>query len=103
MFDSFTVGGHGGSGKDTSNTGARCRHLPSGASGEGREHRSWIKNREAAFRKMAESSAFKAWHKLETARRMGRPSVDSLVDAAMEDRNLRVEVKDDAGKWTECR
>lgn len=70
-METFSVGGHGGSGKDTSNSGVRLRHPPSGAVGEGREARSNTLNRRAAFLKLAESPKFKAWHKIECARRMG--------------------------------
>ncbi len=48
---------------------------------------------------MAETPKFKAWHKLETARRLGKPSIDEVVDEAMKEKNLRVEVKDEEGKW----
>lgn len=99
IWQNFTVGGHGGSGKDTSNTGVRCIHKLSGAVGEGREERSQLANRQSAFRKMAGSTQFKVWLKMETARRLGQPSVEALVDNAMRDSNLRVEVKNNSGNW----
>jgi hypothetical protein len=45
----FTVGGHGGSGKDTSNNGCRVIHRASGAVGEGREYRSLTKKSRRCF------------------------------------------------------
>jgi protein subunit release factor A len=54
-IQTFTVPGPGGGGKDTSNTGVRLIHRDSGAVGEGREHRSNSKNREAAFKKLVNS------------------------------------------------
>lgn len=72
-MQTFSVGGHGGSGKDTSNSGVRLIHRESGAVGEGREHRSNSKNRESAFLKLVNSKKFKDWHRIECARRMGKP------------------------------
>lgn len=76
-MQTFSVGGHGGSGKDTSNSGVRLIHRDSGAVGEGREHRTNHQNRQSAFRKLIDSSRFKAWHKLECARRMGQPIAET--------------------------
>lgn len=70
-MQTFRVGGAGGGGKDTSSSGVRLIHPPSGAVGEGREHRSVTINRRDAFLRLANSEKFKAWHKLECARRMG--------------------------------
>jgi protein subunit release factor A len=91
-FQYFTVSGHGGSGKDTSNTGARCIHRASGATGEGREERSQLKNRQSAFGKCVKSKKFQAWHKLETMRRLGLlKDIESRVDEQMKDKNLKIE------------
>jgi protein subunit release factor A len=60
----FTVSGHGGGGKDTSNTGVRVVHPPSGAVGIGRDERSQRRNRVAAFRRMAKTPAFQAWARM---------------------------------------
>ena len=90
-MQTFSVGGHGGSGKDTSNSGVRLIHLPSGAFGEGREHRTNTQNKRSAFLKLVNSEKFKKWHKAECAKRMGlkikEPPAEILtrVDRAMEE------------------
>jgi len=76
-MQTFTVGGNGGGGKDTSNSGVRLIHKDSGAVGEGREHRTNTQNKKSAFLKLVESPKFKAWHKLETAKRLNKPVVES--------------------------
>lgn len=101
-MQTFSVGGHGGGGKDTSNSGVRLVHRDSGAVGEGREHRSNTANRRAAFERLVATGKFKAWHKLECARRMGQPipetpeqirqRIDREVDAGMADGTIRIEV-----------
>ena len=97
----FSVGGPGGGGKDTSNTGVRIVHRASGATGEGREERSQVQNLRAAWRRMAASSKFKTWHRMECARRAGEPSIDTLVYDAMRPVNLKIEVRDGSA-WNEC-
>jgi protein subunit release factor A len=72
VMQTFTVGGHGGSGKDTSNTGVRLIHPPSNARAEGREHRSVERNRRDAFSKLVKTKEFITWHKIECAKRMGQ-------------------------------
>lgn len=70
-MQTFSVGGHGGGGKDTSNSGVRLIHWDSGAVGEGRDHRTNTQNRKDAFKRLIASEKFKKWHRIECARRMG--------------------------------
>lgn len=71
-FSFFAVGGHGGSGKDTSNTGARCTHRASGATATSTETRSQRKNKETAFERCCKTPQFLAWHRIETMKRLGQ-------------------------------
>lgn len=95
--DTFTVGGAGGSGKDTSSTGVRITHQPSGAVGRAVESRSQGKNKALAFRRMGESKAFQAWAKLQAS---SQRSVESIVEEAMAPENIKVEYRDGKG-WYE--
>ena len=91
--------GPGGQKRNKTSSKVRCLHRASGAIGESDETRSQHDNKRLAFRKMAESAEFKAWHKLETARRLGTLiDVDDYVNRTMRDTNLKVEGKVD-GKW----
>jgi len=91
--------GPGGQKRNKTSSKVRCLHRASGAIGESDETRSQHDNKRLAFRKMAESAEFKAWHKLETARRLGTLiDVDDYVNRTMRDSNLKVEGKVD-GKW----
>lgn len=92
--DTFTVGGHGGSGKDTSNTGVRIRHRASGAVGVGRDERSQLQNKLVAFTRMTRTKEFQVWAKIRASQLAGAKSVEE----AMEGKNLKVEVYKD-GKW----
>jgi protein subunit release factor A len=95
----FTVGGHGGAGKDTSNTGVRIVHRASGATGEGRESRSQLENKRTAFKRMALTPTFQTWARLRAQKLVGRKSVEQLVEEAMEPQNLRIEVRNSKGQW----
>lgn len=94
--ETFTVGGHGGAGKDTSNTGVRIVHPPSGAVGKSTESRSQGKNKETAFRRMAETREFQTWARIKAA---GFASVDAIVLEQMHPSNLKVEYRTETG-WS---
>lgn len=87
----FTVGGHGGAGKDTSNSGVRLIHKDSGAVGEGRSSRSCGRNREEALKHLMATPKFKTWHKLKCAKLMGEKSIDEIVEEQMAPENIKVE------------
>ncbi len=49
---------------------------------------------------MGESKEFQLWAKMQAARMAGKPSVDELVEKAMQPENLKIEIRKD-GKWVE--
>ena len=106
-MQTFSVGGCGGSGKDTSNSGVRLIHRASGAVGEGREHRSNTQNRKAAFERLVATKTFKDWHRVECARRMGKPvpeteeeilaRVDQMIRDGLQSGAITVEYTEQGG------
>jgi protein subunit release factor B len=92
--------GNGGQKKNKTNSAVHCMHPPSGAHGYAEEHREQRKNRQVAFQKMAETKEFKDWSHLEFNRKTG-------IQAAIEDKvnrellKIRVDAKDDEGRWVE--
>lgn len=100
-MDTFTTGGPGGGGKDTSNTGVRIVHLASGAVGRAQDTRYQLENKRLAFTRMAQTAEFRAWAKAEAARIEGQPTVEELVEDLMKPCNIRVETRDEDGKWQE--
>ena len=99
-MQTFSVGGAGGGGKDTSNSGVRLIHAASGARGECREHRSNTANKRKAFERLVASKEFKAWHKLECARRMGQrvetpeqimERVDAMIEQGLKNGQIVIE------------
>lgn len=96
----FQAGGKGGQHQNHSNTGVRIIHRPSGASAESRETRSQLQNKELAWKKLINSVKFTLWLKREAWIREGLPSPEEEVEKTLIPSNLRVEVKDERGRWS---
>lgn len=91
----FRAGGSGGQNQNKRDTGVRIIHHPSGARGESREERSQLQNKKAAFKRMAESSAFRAW----VRRQAGEDALTiAAVDREMWPDRLKTEVFEE-GQW----
>ena|ERR1700734_1391872 len=97
----FSVGGHGGGGKDTSNSAVRLVHRASGAEGVGKDHRSNTRNARDAFERCVKTKKFQDWFRVECAKRMGQPVVETIeeirnrvnamVDADLTNGNILIE------------
>jgi peptide chain release factor len=91
--------GPGGQKRNKTESKVRCVHRASGATGESDETRNQQQNKRIAFRKMAETKEFKAWHKIECAKRLGKlAEIEENVINAMRVSNLKIEGRVD-GKW----
>ncbi|WP_159599755.1 peptide chain release factor family protein [Agromyces humi] len=100
--ETFMVGGAGGQHRDRTYAGVKITHLASGASGRAVDDRSQLRNKKAAWKKMAESPKFQYWLALERARREGRQTPEEYAAAEIANSShLRVEVRGDDGKWVE--
>jgi len=98
-FQTYKKGGNGGQKVQKTECCVRCIHNPSGAVGNACEHREQRKNKEMAFKRMAESPKFQGWLKMETARRIAAKA-GNYVDDYMAPHNFKVEVKKD-GQWVD--
>jgi protein subunit release factor B len=91
-FQTFCTGGKGGQHRNAKQNGVRCLHPASGAVAEHRDGREQYLNKREAFRKCCESEKFKAWHRVETMRRLGQlKNIDQIVDEQLNERNLKIE------------
>lgn len=88
----FCAGGPGGQHQNKTASACRITHEASGAIGESREHREQLQNKKAAFERLIKSPKFKAWHKIEVARKLGKlADIESQVDDWMSPENIKVE------------
>lgn len=94
--------GGGGQRKNRRHTAVRITHEPSGAVGFSADERDQRRNREEAFRRMAESKQFRAWVRRCAAELITGKSIEDRVEEAMEPQNLKVEVREE-GKWVESK
>jgi protein subunit release factor B len=97
-IQTFRSGGKGGQNQNKVNSGVRLIHHASGARGEARDSRDQHQNMTAAFNRLLATPEWKAWHKLEVARRLGHvKKAEEAVEEAMRPENMRVEVMTDKG------
>lgn len=93
----FRAGGKGGQNQNKRDTGVRIIHRESGARGESREERSQLQNKKKAFRRMVETSTFKAWIKM----KLGHDALlHAEVERSMWPHNIKTEVRK-GGQWVE--
>lgn len=92
--------GNGGQKRNKTNSAVHCMHRPSGAHGYAEDTRDQRKNRELAFKRMAETEVFRDWLHAEFMRRTGQQAViEDNVNREM--RKIRVETKNEEGRWSE--
>lgn len=98
-MDIFRCPGAGGQKVNKTSSGVRYTHEPSGAVGESCEQRSQDQNRKTAFRRMAETQAFKAWVNVEAMRRSGelKRVQDKVNEQLLNETIVEVEVDNE---WT---
>ena len=87
----FCSGGEGGQNQNKTNSGVRISHPFSKAVGECRETRDQKENKKRAWIKLVNTKEFKMWHRIETGRRMGEPSIEEKVKEMLKPENLKVE------------
>lgn len=93
----FRAGGKGGQHQNTTETGVRIIHRPSGATGEARDSRSQGDNKRAAFRRMAGHPKFKAWVNRIAHEKSSGMTLEEAVEDQMHPNNIRVEVHTEGG------
>jgi len=96
----FRGSGKGGQARNKTSNAVRCVHRASGAVGVAKEGRSQRRNRQLAFKRMANSEKFRKWLKVEVARIIGvehaiRQKIDKEVNNPL---ITRIETKH-KGKW----
>lgn len=100
-WEYFRGTGAGGQHRNKTSSAARCTHEPSGAVGVAQDSRSQRDNRELAFRRMAQSDRFQRWLRVEAARLTGQTlAAEEAAERAMRPHLLRVEGRDEFGRWS---
>jgi protein subunit release factor A len=96
----FCTGGNGGQHRNAKQNGVRIIHEASGARAEHRDGRDQGKNKAEAFRKLTETPEFKAWHRMEIARRTGAIKKAEAYANNINPEDVKIEVMTSTG-WQE--
>lgn len=101
-IDYYKGTGKGGQKKNKTENCCRITHIESGAVGKSEEGRSKLHNQKTAFQRMIQTEEFQKWHRIETAKRLGKAvDLEQEIEKALHSDNLRIECKDELGRWTE--
>ena len=97
-WDYYRGSGAGGQHRNKTNSAVRCTHLKSGAVGQAEDSRSQHDNKKTAFTRMAKSSKFQKWVRIEACRVTGKlAEIEEWVDHELKV-NTRIEKKEN-GRW----
>lgn len=95
----FSGTGKGGQHRNKHQNCVRLQHPASGATVTGQSNKSRLANLKEAFNNLIESSKFKMWHNRMVQEIYQGKTIEEIVDEAMSLENLKVESKDEQGKW----
>lgn len=98
-IQTFRAGGKGGQKQNKTDSGVRIIHRESGAVGESRTERSQYQNKKLAFQRLAKSGKFKIWVNKKVFEINQEETLEEIVDREMSQNNLKIEIKDENGKW----
>ena len=95
----FSGTGAGGQHRNKHQNCVRIHHPDSGAMATGQSNRNRQSNISEALHGLVKHPKFRLWHSGQIVEAMGGNSLDEIVDEAMATQHLRIENKDENGKW----
>lgn len=99
-FSYYCGPGHGGQAKNKVASGVMIRHLESGALGRAHDSRSQDQNKREAFRRLCATSQMKFWIARKLHEIRNDETIEETIEKECSPENLKLEVKDENGKWT---
>ena len=100
-IDFFSGKGAGGQHRNKHMNCVRLSHPASGAMVTGQSHRERRANIKEAMNNLVKSGKFKMWHAQVVRELMTGKTIDELVDESMVEKNLKIEGRNESGKWAE--
>lgn len=97
----FSGSGAGGQHRNKHQNCCRIKHIESGAMATGQSNRSRQANLKEAFNGLANNPKFKVWLNMKIKESLDGKSLEERVKEMMTPENLRVECRDDKGRWVE--
>jgi peptide chain release factor 1 len=100
-IDYFSGTGAGGQHRNKHQNCVRIYHKDSGARSTGQSNRERKANINEAFQGLVKSKEFKLWMNRKAHEVMEGKKIEDKVKEMLESDNLRIETKDEDGKWVE--
>jgi len=98
-IQTFRAGGKGGQHQNKTDSAVRIIHSASGAVGESRSERSQYQNKRIALKRLVDTGKFKSWVSRAMMEITSGKTIEQRVDEQMQNRNLKIETKDENGRW----
>lgn len=95
----FRSGGKGGQHQNKTDSGVRIIHRESGAIGESRTERSQYQNKKLALQRLTKDPKFKIWVSKKSFELRNNRTLEQMIEETISKENLKIEIKDDKGKW----
>jgi protein subunit release factor B len=97
----FCGSGAGGQARNKVASGVQICHRESGAIGRASDSRSQADNKKSAFERLVKTPQFKFWAAKEIYEINQGKTIEQEVEESMKSNNLKVEIKNEEGKWKE--
>jgi len=97
----FSGSGAGGQNRNRHKNCIRLHHPDSDTHVTGQSHKEERSNMKEALTNLTTHHRFKAWHKQRTQELLSGITLEELVDKAMRPDNIKIEVRNEEGKWVE--
>lgn len=97
----YKTHGPGGQKKNKTANACRIQHPESGAIATGQEERSREQNQKNALQRLLNTPKFRMWHAKKCWEVINQKTFEQHVDEMMTPDKIKVEVKDEEGKWVE--
>lgn len=95
----FSGTGAGGQHRNKHQNCVRLRHPASGAYATGQQNRERLSNVRDAFNALIKHPKFRLWYNQKTMEILTGKSIDERVDEMMDNKNLKIETRNDSGRW----
>lgn len=101
--ETYRASGKGGQNRNKRDTAVRITHIVSGAVGLSSDEREQARNKKIAFNRLVSSAKFKKWHRSKVQELLEKEerkvNIESIVEKQMHTDNLKIEVRDERGRW----
>jgi peptide chain release factor 1 len=97
----FSGTGAGGQHRNKHQNCCRLYHPDSGVRTTGQSNRDRVANQKEAFNSLIKHPHFKMWFNLKVMECLEQETIEERVEKDMRPENLKIEGKDDKGRWCE--